>query len=106
MKENKGTIKVTVQDGAGRRAPIAGALVHVSAATAGTKGKPSTNVTEELEFEPVGRAETGQNGHAEFELEPGTYWISVTSFVEVKPQRVQVKTCDCTPVIFDLPVGF
>ncbi len=103
MKEDKGTIKVTVQDGAGRRAPIAGALVLVSAAATGAKAKQSTA---EPEFEPLSRAETDTNGHAKFELEPGYYQVTVHSFVDVESQRVQVKKCDCACLQFDIPVGF
>ena len=41
MKEDKGTLKVTVRDGSGRHAPIKGALVLVSAPRAGAKAKTS-----------------------------------------------------------------
>ena len=67
MKEDKGTIKVTVRDSAGNRAPIAGAQVLVSRIAA----------------VPLSQAETDQNGHTEFELNPGEYQVSVAAFVKV-----------------------
>jgi hypothetical protein len=103
MKEDKGTLKVTVRDGSGRHAPIKGALVLVSAPRAAAKAK--TAGTEEPDFEPVSQAETDQNGHAEIELDPGNYWVSVDTFVDVDRQRVQVKKCDCVCLVFEVHVG-
>ena len=50
--------------------------------------------------------ETDQDGHVEFELNPGKYRCSVVTYVDVEPQSVQLKKCDCVGLDFKIPVGF
>ena len=113
MKDDKGTIKVTVQDGAGKKhTPIKGALVLVSRVAAVSKARASTRVTEEPALTPLSpaesdrRAHTDERGHAEFNLEPATYRVSVDTFVDIGPKETQVKECGCSDLTFDIPVGF
>jgi hypothetical protein len=112
MKEDKGTIKVTVQDGAGAtHTPIEGALVLVSRVAATSRAKTSTR-SQDAEPALSGpgesdvRAHTDALGQAAFDLEPGTYRISVDTFLETEPQEADVKSCRCSDLTFNIPVGF
>src|SRR5262249_35326518 len=101
-KEAKGTIQVTVRDGAGRHTPIQGALVLVSAVKSEARGKSQTG----SELVLKSKTETDHNGQAKFELEPRSYSIAVESFVAVKSKRVDLEECGCACVDFAIPVGF
>ena len=86
MKEDKGTIIVTVHDEAGDHAPIAGARVQVQQSVpSGGKAKRGFEAPTAAppSSAPIETKTTDQNGHAEFELNPGEYQVSVAAFVKV-----------------------
>ena len=104
MKEDKGILKVIVRDKGGRHAPVKGASVLVYAPRGGAKAKASG--TEVPEDEPISRADTGPNGHTDFELDPGPYWVLAEGFVKMERQRAVVEKCESTCLVFEDPVGF
>jgi hypothetical protein len=112
MKEDKGKIKVTVQDGAGQKhTPIKGALVLVSRVAAAARKTPARGadepaITSVSHTETDYRAHTDERGQAEFNLDPARYRVSVETFVEIDAQETQVKECGCSELTFDVPVGF
>jgi hypothetical protein len=96
MNNDKGTLKITVHDGSGRKAPIKGALIQVHA----------THNQEATTNDPIAQAETDANGQTQFELEAGVYSVDVETFLKVEAQTPTVKIGEAAQIDFHIPIGF
>lgn len=107
MKDDQGTIKVTVRDETntgGPPEPVVNAIAEVFRAKSGPGGKPSTRHDYETTAFTTGH--TREDGSVEFTLPPAHYRISIDAFVDAPPKEVDLTQCGCRNVDFAIKTGF
>lgn len=107
MKDDHGTIKVTVRDETNTGSPpepVVNAVVEVYRVKTGAGAKQSGRHDYETTAFETGH--TGDDGSVEFTLPLGNYRVAVDAFVEAPAKEVDLTQCGCRTVDFAIKTGF